>query len=220
MADAQKTPSQLLATILGDHTAGPQGSDGMISRQAVRNLIQAHHIDVLGKLGSRCIGGGQTSDGGNLAVDLYDVDMTALKVMVGGVPAFVAALDDVVMIGAGASLVSYALDGTAAVVLTADGKCCECAIVAILVNGDVELRAVFSDEEDGTTPTAPTSAEIKAALAAAAIADHDATSGVIVARIKIIREATNTMTLTHRNIDTYEALAEERMVGTLYTLTA
>jgi len=220
MADAQKTPSQLLADILGDHTAGPHGTDGMISRQAVRNLIQAHHVDVMGKLGSRCIAGGQTSDGGNLAIDLYDIDMTALRVMVGGVPALVAALDDAVYIGAGQSVTSYKLDGTAAAVLTADGKTFEAALVAILVDGDIELRVVCGDEANDGSEVAPTAAQIKAALVAAGITDHDTTVGVVVCRMLVKRVAVDTMTVTHRNIDTYETLAEERMIGTLYTLTS
>ena len=63
---------------------------------------------------------------------------------------------------------------------------------------------------------APTGANCQAALVAAAIANHDADAGgVVVCRLKVQRSAVDTITVTHTNISTDDALAQERLVGTL-----
>jgi len=174
------------------------------------------------KAGSRVLHpvdtGLQTTDGGSLANDLYDVDYAAGRLMVGFVTESIAAGNNVVLIGAGSGAIPcYELNGSAGVVITADSTDKELALCAILVSGAVTLVGVLGAEAGTGTAVAPTNAEIKTALGLAAIANHDTTCGLIVARILFIRGAggPGTTTCTHRNVSTYDALVEERSMGNL-----
>lgn len=159
-----------------------------------------------------------TTDGSNLAIALYDVDIAAGSAFVGGYYKRWAAATDQVLIGAGQDIETYKLDGTAAAVLTADGKTYWCAIVAIVVNGAVELRAVVGDEADDASEEAITPAQINTALRAASITNHDPDVFLVLDRIKIQRVATDTMTLTHTDPASDDTLAGERGRG--YSLAA
>jgi len=217
-SDADKTISQLLAALPGPiNEARSFGSDMIMPMpaQAVRNLVQKLHIECRGKAGTRVVSGGQSSDGGTQTIAVYQIDLTEMLVVVGNVADTISALDDQDLL---ADITSYDLAGDPAVALSADGKTYCVALCAILVNGAVEIRAVFGAEADDTSEVEPTAAQCKTALAAAAITNHDDSVGVIFGRIKIQRTAVDTMVFTHTNATTDDSLAQERAVGTLWKL--
>jgi hypothetical protein len=80
------------------------------------------------------------------------------------------------------------------------------------------LYGVFGAEAGTGLAVAPTSAQIRAALIAAAIVGSDTTCGVVWARILFARAGggPGATSCTHRDVLTYAALAEERAVGTLH----
>jgi hypothetical protein len=147
---------------------------------------------------------------------LYMVDIAAGDVLVDGLARNQAAAADTVLIGAAAWDKSYKIDGTAAVVLTADGKSYIAVIVAINDgDGSATLHAVFGAEADDGSEVAPTLAQIRAALTAADV-DWDGKSGMVVARILIQRVAVDTITMTHTDPASDDDLLSERLAGTLF----
>jgi hypothetical protein len=150
------------------------------------------------------------------AIAIYRVDYTAGNVLVSGISGIIAAGTDVVLIGAGEWGKSYQLDGSDAVVLTADGKTYWCAIVAIIVSGAVELHAVFGDEADDASEVQVTTQQIKDALTAAGITGLQERGGMVVGRIKIQRVAVDTMTLTNLSPATDAGLMAERAAGNVF----
>lgn len=148
-------------------------------------------------------------------ITIYRIDYTAGSVLVAGLPGIVAAGTDVILVGAGNWTKSYQLDGTAAVVLTADGQTYDMALVAIVVDGAVELHAVFGDEAADTAEVAPTDTEISAALILAGITNLETRAGVIIGRAKI-QQAASAITLT--GIDPAANLGQmaERSTGGLF----
>ena len=103
-------------------------------------------------------------------------------------------------------------------IITADSRDKELALCSILVAGVPTLYGVFGAEAGTGLAAAPTSAQVRAALIAAAIVGSDTTCGVIWARILYARGAggPGVTVATHRDVLTYAALAEERAVGTLH----
>jgi hypothetical protein len=161
----------------------------------------------------------QTSDGAGLANDLYTVDYTEGLLIVGCVPELIPLGNDVVLVGAGAGAIPcYDLAGGAAAVITANDRDRELALCSILVAGVPTLYGVFGAEAGTGLAVAPTSAQIRAALIAAAIVGSDTTCGVIWSRILFARAGggPGATSCTHRDVLTYAALAEERAVGTLH----
>jgi hypothetical protein len=144
---------------------------------------------------------------------LYRANIAAGATNVGGYYKRWAAAADQVFIGAGQDIVTYKLDGTAAVVLTADGKTYWLALVAVVVDADVELRAIVGAEADDASEVAITAAQINTALRAADITDHDPDVFQVLQRIKVQRVATDTITMTHTNPATDDTLASERARG-------
>ena len=157
-------------------------------------------------------------------ITLYSMDMSVGDALVGGILGRFAAQTDTLLIGAGEWGKSYALDGSPAVVLTADGQTYDAVIVAILVSGAVELHAVFGDEAADTAEVDPTNLQIATALRAASITGLDTSAGLVIARFKIQRVATDTITETHVDpADTGApgvALAQERSAGNIFGVEA
>jgi hypothetical protein len=154
-----------------------------------------------------------SSNGASQTTTVYQIDLTTGNVVIGGVAGIIAALDDKDLLNV-AHIKSYQLDGTAAVALTADGKTYEVALVAILVSGAVEIRAIFGAEAADAAEVAPTNAQIRAALAAASITGYDAECGLVFTRIKIQRVAVDTITMTHAAATTL-AVLQDRLVGSI-----
>jgi hypothetical protein len=180
------------------------------------------HDEVLAKDGTRAVqtAGMQTSNGANIANDLYDISCTAGCLMVGNVPAYFDALTDEVLVGAGeGGIPCFEVNGTAGGVCSADGQAKELALVAVLVAGVVTRYGVFGIEvTNPATPTAPTEAQITTALEAAQDlglipVTADLSQGLVWGRIKYVWSTTTTA--THRDVTTYAALAIERAMGTL-----
>lgn len=73
------------------------------------------------------------------------------------------------------------------------------------------MYAVFGDEAADGNEVAPTAAQIKTAITAADVTDLDETVGLIVARFKIQRVATDTITVTHTAVTTDASLLLERL---------
>lgn len=149
-------------------------------------------------------------------IAVYRIDYTAGSVLVAGLPAVFGAGTDVILIGASEWGKSYQLDGSSAVVLTADGKTYDMVVVAIVVDGAVTLHAVFGDEATDSEEVALTMTTISAALIAADITDIEARAGVIVARMTFQRVATDTITVTNIDPATDLDLMAERDSGGLF----
>jgi hypothetical protein len=191
------------------------GPEGLVSTQY--NELQ----DTLTRSMSRVRGDDDTalvsSDGGSgSTIALYRMNLAAGALIVAGALGRFAAAVDTVLIGAGEWAKSWALDGSPAVVLTADGKTYDVAIVALLVDGDVELHAVFGDEADDASEVEPTMTTIAAALALAGITDLTERAGMIVARLKIQRVAVDTITMSHVDPATDDDLAEDRSASNIF----
>ena len=144
---------------------------------------------------------------------LYMANIAAGAMTVGGYYKRYAAQVDAVFIGAGQTIVTYDLAGAGAVVLTADGKTYWLALVAIVVSGAVELRAIVGAEAADAAEVAITSTQINAALRLAAITNHDPDIFLVLSRIKVQRVATNTIVLTHTAPSTDDPIAAERARG-------
>lgn len=155
-----------------------------------------------------------TSDGATQTIAVYGINMAAGGAMVGGLAdVVISALVDQDLL---ADITSVELDGTAAVAITADGLDKEVALCLVIVNGALALRGVFSAEAATGTAVPPTPAQCRAALKAAAEANYnDAGLGMIVARLKVVRTAVDTITMVHATSATSDSLAAERAAGAL-----
>lgn len=151
-------------------------------------------------------------------IALYRIDYTAGALRVGGVYKRFAAGTDQKFLDASPDIPSYNLDGTTITALTADGKTYWFALVAILVSGAVVLRGVAGAEADDASEVQLTAQQIRDALGSASISGADLGAISVLARIKVQRVATNTITLTHTNPASDDALAAERGRG--YALAA
>jgi hypothetical protein len=162
-----------------------------------------------------------TADGSTASViDQYYMDYSAGSVLIAGLPGIIAAGTDVGLIGAVDWGKSYKLDGTAAVILTADGKTYDMAVVAIVVNGAVQLHAVFGAEAADAAEVAPTMTQISAALIAAGITNIETRAGLVVARMKFQRVAVDTITVTNIVPAANLGLMAERSSGGLFGVQA
>lgn len=218
MPDSSQTSKALLdalpsavAVQRGQH----QGGRGLIEYQTLRNAVLQ-----TARAKSRVVSGyGALATGSGVAATaaLYTVDIPAGEVLVDGTHDRAAAAADSVLIGAGQTVTSYALDGSAAAVIPDDDDSVRFALVAILVNGAVELRAVFGDVAADGAETAPTAAEIGTALQAAEIANADLTVGVILGRGKVAR-AGGGVTITGVDPDSDDSLRAEQLLGSLFNL--
>jgi hypothetical protein len=155
-----------------------------------------------------------SADGASQTITVYQIDVSTGEVLVDGLFGDLAALNDQDLL---ADIDSYQLDGTAAVALTEDGKTYWVALVAIDVDGTVEIHAVFGDEAADAAEVQLTEAQIRTALVAAGITDHtNYYAGVILSRIKIQRVAVDTMTFTHTDPASDDSLKNERLAGGLF----
>ena len=137
-----------------------------------------------------------SSDGASQTITVYEIDVSTGVAFVGGQGELVAALNDQDLL-LPAEIKSFQLDGTQAVALTADGKTYEVALCLLIIDGSLEIVAVFGDEAADTSEVAPTAADCAAALKAATIANYDDTPGLIFCRINIARAAVDTINMTH-----------------------
>lgn len=161
--------------------------------------------------------GGITTNGGTVDTTAIQINMTTFDCKLGGFFARHAALTNQAIFGAGAWAKTIKLDGTAAVMPSAEGKTLEAALVAVrLANGNADLWLVCGAEANDASQVAPTAAQIQAALAAAAISTRDPSVGLIVTRIKVARGATTTITLTHGAPSSTATLEAERRQGCVW----
>jgi glycerate kinase len=158
-----------------------------------------------------------TTDGtSGSTIALYRIDIAAGNPLVSGVVAIMATAADTVILGAGTWDKSYTLAGGTPAALSADGKTYDIAVVAIVVSGAVQLHAVFGAEADDTSEVAPTTQQIKDALIAASITGLQQRGGLVVARVKIQRVATDTITMTHTTSASNAGLLLERSCGNIF----
>lgn len=150
-------------------------------------------------------------------IAVYGVNISAGRVRVGGVFARLGAAVDQVLIGAGQDIPTYKLDGTAAVVLSADGKTFWLALVEVVDAGSVVHRAVVGAEADDTSELELSVSDVDTALRAALASGLDPTlepdAWLSISAIKVQRVAVDTITYTHTNPATDDVLAEERSRG-------
>ena len=180
------------------------------NRSASQYGLQALSKIVFAAL-SRCPGAdttGLSSDGASQTITVYQIDVAALPVVLGGVYDTIAALDDQDLLD---DITSYDKNGDAAVALTADGQTYMVALAVFLVGGVPVIRGFFGDEAADTGEVALTEQEIYEAMVAAGEATYDGTPGMVFARIKVQRVATDTITMTHIAAATNDDLKAERM---------
>lgn len=159
------------------------------------------------------VGGFQPSNPSSAnTIALYRIDYTAGTIRVNEAQKYFAAGTDVQFLGT-PTITSYDLDGTTMTALSEDGKTYWFTIVAIDVNGAVELRGIAGAEADDGSEAAVTDAQIKACLEAASIANIRTLTYVRVCDIKIQRVETDTITLTHKNVLTDDTLSAARQLG-------
>lgn len=156
----------------------------------------------------------QSSDGASQITTVYEVDMTAGQVMLGGVTATIAALDDKDLLDA-AETTSYTLAGAAPSALSADGKTYDVAICVFLVSGAPVVRFIFGAEADDASEVAPTVAQCYAAMVAAGESGYRSTPGLLIGRIKIQRVAVDTITMTHTDVDAVAETIISRGIATI-----
>lgn len=155
------------------------------------------------------------SNGGTMTTAQYQIDMTVGDVQIDGVYGRLAALNDVSILGTGQSANSYTLAGGVPVVLTADGKTRWVVVVVGLVAGVATRFYIWGAEANDGSEVAPTGAQCRAALVLAAPTDLDLTALLVVARIKVKRVATDTITYTVTDPAVTAALEAERHTAIL-----
>jgi len=161
--------------------------------------------------------GGISSNGGTVDTTAIQINLTTFDCKLGGFFARQAALTNQAIFGTGAWSKSINLDGTAAVIPTANGKTKAAALVAVrLASGAADLWLVCGPEANDGAQVAPTAAQIQAALAAAAISTRDPSVALIVTRIVIARGASTTITLTHGAPSSTASLEAERRQGCVW----
>jgi hypothetical protein len=171
---------------------------------------------------NKCLSKVLSNDASVLAADgttpsttaILRMDLSAGEVLVGGDWLNQGALSDTVLIGAGTWAKSFKLDGTTAVVLTADGKTYWYVLVAVPVALTPALYAIFGAEANDGAEVAPTAEQIIAALTAALGATYKPEFGVILNRVKVQR-AGGVITVTATDPAVNAALKGERLAGTL-----
>lgn len=209
MSDAIRSPKTLLGEV--PDLAAAEKPHLIPLRQTLRDMMLAAFAALC-----RVLSGITTSDGtSGSTIALYRIDVASGQALVNSIDHQQATAADEVILGAGQSIESYALDGSAAAALSADGKSYEIALCLIDVNGTPTLVCVFGDEADDGSEAAPTISEIQTALGAAGITDYAGDGGLVVGRILIQRVATDTINMTHADPSSDQDLAYERAFGSI-----
>jgi hypothetical protein len=151
-----------------------------------------------------------TTDGGTVTTTVVQIDMTAGRAVVDGVPGKVAALNDFAILGTAAAK-CIGPTGAAGVIPTANGKTKDAALCIVVINGALDFRVVLGAEANDGAQVPPTVDDCRDALIAAAITDLREGVGLIVQRFTIARGAGTTITLTHGAPSSTAALWAERM---------
>lgn len=182
----------------------------LLSARDLRGIINA--------ASSRVVSGLTFADGTTGSViGTYNLDVASGVALLGGEALIQATAADQEL---GADIDGYALDGSAFVELSADGKTYHCVVVLVSVSGTPTIVAVFGDEEDDGNEVEPTNSDIVAALAEASITGYEPQrGGLVLSRILFQRVATNTITLTVTNAATDADHLGERSFGGLRTET-
>lgn len=194
----------------------------LVHTQTLRNLA----CTVLGQGAAKIDSGLVVSDPTTSStITIYRVNISAGIAKVAGLFGAFNAQANVILLGAGTWAKSYALDGSDAAVLSADGQTYMVALVAVRATSGIVLCAVFGDEDDDGDEEDVSSAQIRTALDAALVATPagplaglDTSSFVVFGRMKIQRVAVDTITVTHTNTITDSGLLNERLGGTLGSL--
>lgn len=211
MADATNGAEILRDRLLPPSNVSRGGRNSvLLSARDLRGIING--------ASSRVVSGLTFANGSTVSViGTYNLDIAAGVAMLGGEALIEAGATDQEL---GADIDGYALDGTAFVELTADGKTYHCVLVLVSVSGTPTYVAVFGDEADDGSEAEPTNAEVVAALDAAGIAGYEPQrGGLVVSRILFQRVAVDTINLTVTNPATDADHRGEREFGGLRTET-
>lgn len=208
---AKQTYGDLLdnipASVLANRSRGPN-SLSKIHEPTARDLYARANSRIAGDSEAELV----TSDGSSSSTTAaYYIQWSAGAAMVAGRYKRYAATDDQDLLS---DVTGYQLDGSAAVALTADGKTYWVALVLIVVSGAVEMRAVFGDEADDASEAAVTDDQIEAALEAASISGLETHGALVWSRIKVQRQATDTIVMTHTDPASDDSSAAERAGAT------
>lgn len=152
-----------------------------------------------------------STDGASLSTSVYALNVSTGDVLLAGVHGTIAAETDTDIL-----LETNACDlNGAAPAAVEDGFELVVAICAILVNGAPELAYVFGDPVAlAATPVAPTPDQCRIALGKLGITDHlESGVGIVVGNVTFSRNTT--MTLTHSDPATEDAVKAERLAGAL-----
>ena len=209
-----KTAPALLDNIPDAITQARSGGGNNISRQhspTIRDAIARSLTRVLGDSETELV----TDDGSSSStVSAYYVQYSAGAVLVGGVYKRFAAADDQDLLNDDIVGHQIAIDDDGVITVDTpaaldDGDTVWVAIVAIVVNGAVQLRAIWGEAATDSEEVAVSDAHIKGALEAASITNLETHIAAVVGRIKIARSST-TITMTHTDPASDDSLAAER----------
>lgn len=157
------------------------------------------------------------ADGASQTIAQYEFDASAGVATVAGFTDRLAALNDQPFIGTDEWAKSFALDGSAAAVLSADGKTYDAALCVVLIDNagtrSLDWAFVVGAEADDGDEAAPTGQQIRDALGAATYANLDPNAFLVVGRVKIQRVAVDTITTTITDPASDDDLLNERTRG-------
>lgn len=193
-----------------NRSTGSTDDQGLASRAALQDLARSVSRAMTMQIGTDGDTGFVTSDGGTVNTTAVQINMTAGRAVVDGVPGKIAALTNFAILGTGAAK-CIGPTGAAGVIPTANGKTKAAALCIVVISGALDFRVVLGAEANDGAQVAPTAADCRDALALAAISGLRVGAGLIVQRFTVARGASTTITLTHGAPSSDAALWAERM---------
>lgn len=193
-----------------NRSVGSTDDQGLASRAALQDLARSVSRAMTMQIGTDGDTGFVTSDGGTVTTVAVQIDMTAGRAVVDGVPGKITALNDFAILGTSAAkCINH--DGTTGSLPSANGKTKAAALCIVVISGALDFRVVLGAEADDGAQVAPTITTCRDALAAASISGLREGAGLIVQRFTVARGASTTITLAHGAPSSDAALWAERM---------
>lgn len=201
---------QIPGAELEARSRGSNDDLGPISTAAAQDLARSVSRAMTLQVGTDGDTGFITSDGAAVSTTAVQIDMTAGRAVVDGVPGKITALNDFAILGTSAAkCINH--DGTAGTIPSANGKTKAAAVCIVVISGALDFRVVLGAEANDGAQVAPTITTCRDALAAAGISGLREGAGLIVQRFTIARGASTTITLAHGAPGSDAALWAERM---------
>jgi hypothetical protein len=135
-----------------------------------------------------------TSDGGTISTTVYQIDMSAGVVLIGGTVGAISALDDQDLL---ADLTVYELDGSTSPTAISNGEGVVALGVVVLINDVPTLLWIWGATGTGGAEVVPTATQVFEALRDGAPTNYYSSGlGVIVSKVTIRRQGQATFTFS------------------------